>query len=950
MSRRFQEGGLAAVSPPSEDVTPTLLQLLTQQYTTSPEAQQEAREILERYQSGEPFAAEEELLGKFRETAESSRQALREAREKVLGRKRDPSAMWFRLAQAFGRPTQTGAFGETLGFVGEALADERAARSEGAQQQQMQLLELDQALAGVDQNLLQNELALASARRKAEADLAQRALGTLGKTPVGLSATDPRAAAAKALDSAYIKEYVPFITGGSADAAKGLEELAIAVKTLRGGSRYLTGPIVGSISTLPWIGKPTQDILWPKGTDVREMVETSVQRSLRPILGSQFTAQEGQRLIERVYNPRIPEPLIAARVERLAQSLERAYREKVRAAEYFEKKGTLTGFQGKVDWALSDFLLGDQDVKMPDGSIIQVPEGTTREQAIRIWREKPKKAKGGRIRKVAKKLREKDPVYQDLRRLYKEVDDPELKKRLKNYLAKKKTAEFAQRQAYQEGGEVGLAEPLTLDDLPSEDSQELENLLSEGLIGAGVGATAGAAAADVGTRLQGALEGVRSTRGDRKIVGGMQAADEDIEALGAEVKRARRQGVPTTLMDLGRGTRIVGQEALTQGSELADETIEEMEDRIEQSRERVAERINKSLKPYPYFEHTDRLTSDLYENARPLYEEAYRAHPGISIQDVPALRQIMESPDGKRAIKMAIRLLRNQGKTVGKKDAVGMVRKPSLEFLDYVKRGFDQIISKEEAQGSTPLGRSMRELRNNLRSQLDLVSDEYTAARAQYAGDLEVLDALRSGREEFMRITPEEVRREVAEMTPAEHRAYRTGVAQVLYDTIHRPTSDINAARRVIGSPATRDKLKLLFTRQREARIFEEALRREMRLFDRLRKLKRRGETGREQRIAGEIVSDHPMRHAGTFSLSPLMGALRILLNPRPLTSKQADEIIKTLNRGTPKEIDEVVKRLSPLMRQQDRLKRRRSRAAKVGAAVGAVTAPFVHEEIDTEN
>ena len=947
----YQQGGLAAATaqPPSDEpVANSLLRALAQPHTTTAEAKKQASEILQEYRSGEAFAPEKELLEKFRETAESSRQALREARERVLGRKRDPAQRWFKVAAALGRPTRTGAFGESLGHLAGTLSEDLEAQQAFEQAKQAELMGLQTQMQGIDQSLLQNELALAQMRRRAEAGLAERALTTMGK-----STADPRASATKVLDRTYLtNEYVPFISGGSADAAKGIEELGLAVKQLKSGKTSLTGPFVGSVSTLPFIGKAIQDVIWPKGTAVREMVETSVQRSLRPILGSQFTAQEGTRLIERVYNPRLPEKVIAERVDRLREQLERAYREKIRMAQYFEKNRTLEGFEGKVDWTVSDFLPDDNkevSVRMPDGSLIQVKPGTTRQEAIRIWKEQnePQMAKGGKVKKTAQALEK------DFRALSRRVTDPDLKKRLEKYLKKEKTRPSQlKEQAYAEGGEV--AQPLSLDDLPDEESEELSQILGEGALGAGVGAGVGAAAGDVATRVQGAIEGVPSrysTAPEHKILRGIEASGGDLEEMARGIKRGQRQGVPETLMDTGdMGTQIVAEEAIEQGSPLADDVLEEMSERMEEGRQRVAERINKSLKPYPYFEHMNRLTSDLYENARPLYEEAYRVHPGISINDVPALSKVLQTPDGKRAVKMALRLLRNRGKKIGKEDATGLVRRPSLEFLDYVKRGFDQIISKEENMGSTTLGRSMRDLRNELRSQLDAVAPEYAAARSQYAGDLEVLDALQGGRDQFMRLTPEEINTEIEAMSPAEHRAYRTGVAQRLYETIHRPTSQLNAARRLIGSPAMREKLRLLFKKESEARIFEEALNREMKLFDRLRRLHRRGAGKRERRLAKDIAPIHPLRHAGTLSISPLMGTLRILLHPRELGEKKADEILKILRKGTPKEIDEMVKRLAPIARHRKRLRTRRGRAAKVGAAVGAVTAPFIDEIIDTED
>ena len=929
---KFQEGGLANATG-SEPLASGLLQALTQSSITSPEAQAEAREILDRYEAGS--GTEDQLMQQIQETAESSRAALRQARERLLARKRDPSEMWFRLAEALGRPTRTGAFGETLGFVGGAMADELQKRREFEQGRQTELLGLDQALSGIDQQMLQSQLALETARRRAEAGLAGKALSTLGKPTSSqiVGKDDPRRDAAKALDAAYLKEYIPFVTGGSADGAKGLQELSAAVKELRSGKDTLTGPVVGSISTLtiPYVGevgKAIQDVMWPAGSNVREMVEITVQRSLKPILGSQFTAEEGKRLMERVYNPRLEEHIIAGRVERLLEQLKRAYKEKVRAAEYFQQNGTLTGFKGKVNWAIEDFEpdtnkadLKMMNVRMPDGSLVRAPEGSTQSQVIEIWKKekeaKEKKARGGHIR------------------------------------------------GFQRGGEV--TEDVTLDALPENKEEELGDLststfegptvqdLIAGGVGAVVGGMAGKGGVDIAARLEAMVKGLETpTAGESQVLRALEVGDEEIGEIGAEVKRGRRQHVPRTLMDVGKpAMRALAEEGLTQGGKRAEEVIEDLGERHEGSRQRVAERVNRSLKPYPYFERMDKLTQDLYQNAAPLYKEAYEAHPGISLDEVPALRDIMQSPDGKRAIKLAIRLLRNEGKKVGKEDAVGLVRKPSLEYLDYVKRGFDQLISQEENLGPTTLGRSMRKLRTRLRNQLDDVSTKYEEARAQYAGDLEVLDALRSGREDFFRMQPEEVETFISQASPAEHRAYRTGVAQRIYEMVNSPSTDINAARRLIGSPALREKLRHLFKKKSEARVFETALEREMELFERSKRMGRRVESARQRRMSKELLEEPRggrAAQAAQFVVSPIMGVARLFTQPKfNLTPEVADEVVDILNRGTPQEIDATIRRLAPLAKRRAKIKKTRSKAAAVGAFGGALLAPFLNEEIDTE-
>ncbi len=155
-------------------------------------------------------------------------------------------------------------------------------------------------------------------------------------------------AAGKAVDEAFAKDYVAFTTGGAQDATKQLAQLKDVQRALANPKENLTGPIVGRT---PDFVKTFSN---PKSIAMRERVEEVVQRSLRVILGAQFTEKEGERLIARAYNPNLGEKENAVRVGRLLTQLEQAYQSKAAAAAYFEKNGTLEGWQGKLP-SLADF-------------------------------------------------------------------------------------------------------------------------------------------------------------------------------------------------------------------------------------------------------------------------------------------------------------------------------------------------------------------------------------------------------------------------------------------------------------------------------------------------------------------------------------------------------------------------------------------------------------------
>ena len=68
-------------------------------------------------------------------------------------------------------------------------------------------------------------------------------------------------------------------------------------------------------------------------------------------------------------------------------------------------------------------------------------------------------------------------------------------------------------------------------------------------------------------------------------------------------------------------------------------------------------------------------------------------------------------------------------------------------------------------------------------------------------------------------------------LSDAEKQAFRTGAARNIYSTVMDPSSNINAAQRVIGSPEMQRKLEVLFENRAQFDLFKSALERESQLF-----------------------------------------------------------------------------------------------------------------------
>lgn len=163
----------------------------------------------------------------------------------------------------------------------------------------------------------------------------------------------------KAVDTAFGKDYAEWVAaGGSTDTQRQLAQLQDVVRNLNSG-KTLTGPITGRLPDA------VLSVTNPDAIATRNAVEEVVQRNLRIVLGSQFTAQEGENLIKRAYNPVLGEAENAKRVGRLLEQIKTAAEIKMDASRYYEQHGTLRGWNGRLP-KMSDFDMEDRNTPSQD--------------------------------------------------------------------------------------------------------------------------------------------------------------------------------------------------------------------------------------------------------------------------------------------------------------------------------------------------------------------------------------------------------------------------------------------------------------------------------------------------------------------------------------------------------------------------------------------------------
>lgn len=462
--------------------------------------------------------------------------------------------------------------------------------------------------------------------------------------------------------------------------------------------------------------------------------------------------------------------------------------------------------------------------------------------------------------------------------------------------------------------------------------------------------------------------GLLERRAAEKMTGALQESGltpQDIEARMAVDRKMRVPSVVANvdpaLADLaetvaqrtGRGTRIVEQR-LTQQKAGA--------------RERTYQQTVKGLKPGDYYADEQKMVQELRDRAKTLYDDAYAS----GAIDDPRITEALKNPafqnffEKARAIAdteaMAAKLrgedpskyaLPQLYKPSGRFDARGneileLNTLPDVRTLDYIKRGIDATIDAgyTSAKGmSTAEATALKDLRKVFVSALDEAAPLYKKARGEYAGEMEVLDAMRTGMTKFGKLDHEQVIDLVSKMGKSEKEAFRTGVARDLYSKIMDPSGNFNAAQRIIGSPEMQAKLQPLFDSPAEYRLFQAAMEREAQLFHTANKILGGSQTGKRTQMAREFEAEpgtgEMLAQAVTGGFwSSLTGMAARAIRTGRISSEVADKLAPMLMSKDPNEVAAVVKVLENYA-QQAAPRAARATATELGATTGAAASIF---------
>ncbi len=226
----------------------------------------------------------------------------------------------------------------------------------------------------------------------------------------------------------------------------------------------------------------------------------------------------------------------------------------------------------------------------------------------------------------------------------------------------------------------------------------------------------------------------------------------------------------------------------------------------------------------------------------------------------------------------------------------GDISEDSLTYQDLhqIKIGVDDLIEKSNKAGTTNKSRALMKLKSSLLDEIELDNADYKMARTQFSGDSGVINAAELGSTIFTpkklgaKLTPDQLKAEVAAMSTDEFTAFQGGMAKAVSDRIANIPETADAARKLWARPKIKESLRVAFENDKQFDGFLNSLEKETQFTDTLRKLFQGSQTAQRQAgqaalKTGEIAALEPFRKILKGEISPdgMKELTRLMFSPK---------------------------------------------------------------------
>jgi len=247
---------------------------------------------------------------------------------------------------------------------------------------------------------------------------------------------------------------------------------------------------------------------------------------------------------------------------------------------------------------------------------------------------------------------------------------------------------------------------------------------------------------------------------------------------------------------------------------------------VGQRREGMSARVKESARELfgdrpSILESLDEITARQSALSSDAYKEAYKYDIIGNLDD--ELLEIMNRPAIRNRMKSVLENLRNGGKPIPEMEKIVMQGDdfiftkeafPNMEALDLMKRELDRQVNTAFRNGAVD-AHSMKIARNALRDKLDNMNPAYKDARAVFAGDAELADAILEG-EKILTKKGREVQEYVRKLNPSQKEAYLTGVMEAITEKMNAARNGTLSSFNFLETDKVKNKLRLLFPPTRD--------------------------------------------------------------------------------------------------------------------------------------
>lgn len=380
------------------------------------------------------------------------------------------------------------------------------------------------------------------------------------------------------------------------------------------------------------------------------------------------------------------------------------------------------------------------------------------------------------------------------------------------------------------------------------EGEGIENRLKTALVGLGFGTGLGAAIPTAGGAIKSGFQNLKNVLGwnevpeasIRRIIKAMEDDGLTPEQAAQKLQGMANQGKPGALADLGDNLRSLGSFTAKQPGPGRRAGIQFLKERQEGQIDRILGDVKKYVSPSSdLYGQIDDLIAARRVDAEPFYVLAYKK----KFVSSPRLDSLRDRPSMKDALKRAYRIAKEEGRdpsglglAFNEAGDVVYENAPSMQTMDYVKRGIDDILEsyRDKTTGILRLdeaGRAINATRKTLVDELKRLNPDYAKALAAWSGPTKSINAMNMGRK-FASRDPEQIVQDIARLPEGDKHFYKIGVAKGIQDAAERTVAGGNKVRTLMGSPKKEKALSAVFDSQDDFLKFKKALSTEGEMFE----------------------------------------------------------------------------------------------------------------------